>query len=154
VANGWGGAQFGYSIALSANARFAAIGAPGLGYGNPGGGFVFNLTTGGTGPSSAPLSEERSSNSKPQNVEPSTKLIVFPNSAQTFVNLQVGLNTQTLTSLSIVNVSGSTVFEKKFYPLVEQWSETIDISRFSDGVYTIVLSQGDLIHRQRFVKQR
>ena len=89
-------------------------------------------------------------NAEPTSIkETFQRLIVYPNPSSRFLNIQTEYPLSRKTEITVVNTVGSVI------PI--SWSDNsnvfqIDVSELSSGLYSVVISDGDLQWNARFVK--
>lgn len=91
--------------------------------------------------------------STPQILEPSTfDLHIFPNPTDNFLTIDIEKSNQDSYNLRIVNLQGRTIFEQLS---INNSSQRIDCSNWSQGVYLLVCSQkGSRIQTRKFLVQK
>lgn len=78
----------------------------------------------------------------------SNKILVFPNPATEVLNIK-NLDLHACNSISIYNVNGQLLFEEKIFNA----QQSIDISQFPKGIYTVKIQTASTTSVQKFAKQ-
>jgi len=71
-----------------------------------------------------------------------TSVQIYPNPATTNATISMNLNGEAVVEMKLVDISGKIMATKNFGSVTGNWSETINTSDFSAGIYLVELSIG------------
>ena len=77
---------------------------------------------------------------------------LFPNPTQDQLNIELNQPTEQKLSFQIFDVTGKLVQEVQFTKNNSYLKEQVDVSRLAAGSYEVLLSDGEMFGRGRFVK--
>jgi len=79
---------------------------------------------------------------------------IYPNPASDQINIELSLTGQTNTSLAIYNSVGKLVYSKTPGLNIGNLNSTIDLSKLSEGLYTIYITSGAKTSTEKLIIQR
>lgn len=78
-------------------------------------------------------------------------LFVYPNPTNDKINIQINLPDETITGVSLIDISGKEIYRKNKLNITEL-SEEINLGGFSSGVYSLLIKTSNKVYSKRIIK--
>jgi hypothetical protein len=76
---------------------------------------------------------------------------ISPNPSNGVFEISYGLSDKEKVELEIINSAGKRIYKKRFQDGAGMNNHNINLKNVSDGIYSVILSSGNLVHSERLV---
>ncbi len=81
----------------------------------------------------------------------SDNMVIFPNPASSTINLRYRIETEGIVNIYLTDILGNQTILKSEYMFPCDYGETLNLNAYPQGIYNIVLQNGDRVYRERIM---